>query len=73
MNEFKAYLEELMDLKRLSTIRYRSVDGAVSEIRAHIIDVETKSGRDMIETDAGIHIGLDQLVQVNDRSPGNYC
>jgi hypothetical protein len=27
----------------------------------------------MIETDAGIHIGLDQIVEINDKRPENYC
>lgn len=73
MDQFKAYLEELMDLKRPCTIKFRSVEGGVSTIRAHIIDMNTVSDRDMINTDAGIHIGLDQIVQVNDRAPENYC
>jgi hypothetical protein len=35
--------------------------------------METVSGRDMMETDAGFSIGLDQLVSVNDRPAENYC
>jgi len=45
----------------------------VSEIRAHIIKMDSVSGRDMIETDAGLTIGLDQIEAVNDQKPGNYC
>jgi hypothetical protein len=45
----------------------------MSIIKAHIIDMSTVSDRDMIETDAGIHIGLDQIVEVNDKAPENYC
>ena len=70
---FKDYLEELMDLKRSWTIRFRAVDGGVSEVKGHIIKMETVSGRDMMETDAGFSIGLDQLVSVNDRPAENYC
>jgi hypothetical protein len=73
MEPFKNYLQELADQRRLSTIRFRSVEGAISEIRAHIIDFSTVADRDMIETDAGIHIGLDQIVQVNDRIREDYC
>jgi hypothetical protein len=70
---FKDYLEELMDLRRNCTIRFRAVDGGVSEVKGHIIKMETVSGRDMMETDAGFAIGLDQLVSVNDRPAENYC
>jgi hypothetical protein len=70
---FNEYLEELMDLKKSATIRFKDVDGAVAIIKAHIIDIKTQAGREMIETDAGMHIGLDQLLQVNDRIPDNYC
>lgn len=73
MATFKEYLEELIDLHRACTIRFRSVEGGVSEIRAHITGMSSVSHRDMIETDAGIHIGLDQIVQVNDRTQEDVC
>jgi hypothetical protein len=73
MEPFKAYLEEMMDLKRPCQIRFRDVDGAVSEIRAHIIEMSTVAHREMIGTDAGIHIGVDQLISVNDRQRADYC
>jgi hypothetical protein len=73
MDSFKEYLEEQMDLKRPCTIKFRSVQGGVSTIRAHIIKMDSVSGRDMIETDAGLLIGVDQLIEVNNRVPENYC
>jgi len=73
MKDFTGYLEELKDLKRTCTIRFRSVEGAVSTIRAHIIKLDSVSGRDMIETDAGLVIGVDQLLEVNGQVPENYC
>jgi len=73
MDPFTAYLEELMDLKRICTIRFRPVTGGVSTIRARITRMEETSGRYMIDTDAGLLIGIDQLIDVNDRVPGNYC
>jgi hypothetical protein len=45
----------------------------VSEIKARIIGLEEVSGREMIETDAGFSIGVDQLIEVNGRSFENYC
>ncbi|HEU0109503.1 MAG TPA: hypothetical protein VFQ73_01450 [Flavisolibacter sp.] len=73
MDRFKEYLEEQMDLKRPCTIKFRMLDGAVSVLRCHIVDMSTVSHRDMIETDTGIHIGLDQILEVNDKAPENYC
>jgi hypothetical protein len=73
MEDLKAYLEEQMDLKRTCTIKFRSVEGAVSTIKGHIINIDSVSGRDMIETDAGLVIGVDQILAVNDRSFENYC
>jgi hypothetical protein len=31
------------------------------------------SGREIIETDGGFVIGMDQILEVNDRARGNYC
>jgi hypothetical protein len=73
MADFKDYLEELMDLKGACTIKFRNVDGAVSEIRGHIIKMDEVSGRYMIETDTGLTIGLDQIIALNDRVQDNYC
>jgi hypothetical protein len=73
MDPFLAYLEEQMDQQRPCLLRFRSVDGGVSEIRARIIGLSEVSGRHMIETDAGIHIGVDQLLQVNERQQARDC
>ena len=70
---FKDYLEEQMDLKRPCTIKFRDVQGAVTEIRGHIVKMEEVSGREIIETDAGFVIGLDQVMSVNGRPQSNYC
>ena len=72
-HQLKNYLEEQMDLKKLCTIRFRDVQGAVTEIRGHIVKMEEVSGREIIETDAGFVIGMDQLIAINDRSAENYC
>lgn len=72
-NTFKSYLEEQMDLKRSCSIKFRSVEGGIAIIQAHILSMENQSGRDIIETDAGISIGLDQIIEVNERQQDNYC
>ena len=62
-----------MDLKRIATIRFRAVEGGVTEVRGHIVKMETVSGRDIIETDAGYVIGADQILQINGRRFENIC
>ena len=72
MQSFKEYLEEQMDLKRSCIIKFRDVQGAVSIIKGHIVKMEEVSGREIIETDAGLVIGMDQLISVNERPQENY-
>lgn len=73
MDALKDCLEELMDLKLMATIRFRTVEGAVSTIKAHVLKVETVSGRDIVETDAGFVIGTDQILEINGRHFENIC
>lgn len=70
---FLDYLDDLKNRKQLCTIRFRSVEGSVSEIRAHIVDLLHEGHRAIIETDAGFGIGVDQLIAVNGRPAGNIC
>ena len=70
---FKDYIEELMDLKRPCTIKFRDVQGAVTQVTGRIVKMEEVSGREIIETDAGFVIGMDQVISVNDKPQGNYC
>lgn len=73
MASFKEYLEEQMDLKRVCDITFRDVQGAVTSIKGHIVKMEEVSGREIIETDAGFVIGMDQIISVNNRSQTNLC
>jgi hypothetical protein len=73
MDSFKDYLEEQMDLKRPCTIKFKDVQGAVAIVKGHIVKMEEVSGREIIETDAGFAIGMDQIISVNDRPQENYC
>lgn len=73
MDELINYLEELMDLKRPATITFRSVEGAVSTVKGHVVKMEIVLGRHIIETDAGMVIGADQVVEVNGRRFANIC
>lgn len=73
MNAIKDYLEELMDLKRMATIRFRPVDGGLTEVKGHIVKVEEVSGRLIVETDAGFVLGDDQIREINGRRFENIC
>jgi hypothetical protein len=73
MDSRKDYLEELMDLKRDCTIKFRAVDGGISIVKGHIVKIDTVSGRNIIETDAGLTIGDDQILEINGRSFENIC
>jgi hypothetical protein len=55
MDTLKDYLEELMDLKRIASIKFRSVDGGITVTQGHIVKMDSPSGRDMIQTDTGAH------------------
>ena len=70
---FKDYLEEIRDLKKTCSISFRDVEGMLTVIRGRILKMEEVSGREIIETDAGFVIGMDQIVAVNDRQQDNYC
>lgn len=73
MDSFKDYLQEQMDLKRPCTIKFKDVQGAVIITKGHIVKMEEVSDREIIETDAGLVIGMDQIISVNDRQQANYC
>lgn len=73
MDALKEYLEELMDLKRPANITFRSVDGGGGTIKGHIVKMDNVSGRDIIETDAGLTIGADQIIEINGRRFENIC
>lgn len=73
MNTLKEYLEELMDLKKDSTIKFRSVEGGVTTVKGRIVKIDTVSHRDIVETDAGFTIGADQILEINGRSFENNC
>jgi len=73
MENIKEYLEEIMDLKRVASIKFRFVDGGITETRGHIVKMDSVSGRDMVETDTGLLIGTDQILEINGRTFENIC
>lgn len=73
MDSYKNYLQEQMDLKKTCTIKFRDVQSAVTIIKGRIVKMEEISGREIIETDAGFIIGMDQIISVNDHAQANIC
>lgn len=73
MNTVKDYLEELMDLKRSVLIRFRSIEGSLTEIKGRIAKLTEVSGRLIVETDTGYVIGNDQIIEINGRRFENIC
>ncbi len=73
MDALKEYLEELLDLKSNATITFRAVDGGVSTIKGHVVKLDTVSGREIVQTDAGFVIGADQILEINGRRFENIC
>ena len=73
MDALKEYLEEIYDLKRKATITFRAVDGGVSTVQGHLVKLENVAGREIVETDAGMVIGKDQILEINGRRFENNC
>lgn len=73
MDALKNYLEELHDLKQRATITFRAVDGGVSTVQGHIVKMDEVAGRNIIETDAGMVIGADQIQEINGRRFPTNC
>ena len=74
MDALKEYIEQLMDLKQNVTVKFRSVvDGGVSEVKGHIVSMDSVSHRDMFDMDSGLTIALDQILEINGRSFENIC
>ena len=73
MNELKQYLEELMDERRLCTIRFRGENGGLSTIKARILELDERDGRDYLVTEDGLEISFEDLEEVNGRSFSGLC
>lgn len=71
--DFLSYLQQLVDERRSCSIRFRTVEGGISEMKAALVGLTSEGDRQILETDAGFSIGVDQLLQVNGRQPDNFC
>ena len=73
MESFIEYLEEIVDLKRSCSIRFRAENGGVAIIQTKLSDVNRSEEEDYIKTVDGLKINISQLVEVNGRVAQNIC
>ena len=73
MDELKQYLEELMDERRLCSIRFLGDNEAIANIETRILDIDSREGVDYLITEEGLEIRVDRLVEVNGRSFKGLC
>ncbi|HVF81973.1 MAG TPA: hypothetical protein VM884_08565 [Flavisolibacter sp.] len=67
----KNYLEELMDLKRTVSIKFRFAGGGITETKGRIVKLDFNGGT--VQTDCGWVIGINQILAINARSFENIC
>lgn len=70
------FYDELVLLAMRSTdctIRLLDAEGRPFQIQGIIKDLETRSGEEFMLLQDGRRFRLDQIQQVNDLSPNNYC
>jgi hypothetical protein len=65
MTDLKTYLEELIDLKRNCTIRFRADNDAISTLSTRIMDIIEPDGMARIRVEEGLEIGVDRILSVD--------
>jgi len=65
--ELKNYLEELMDLRRTCTIRFRADNDAVSTLQTRIMELYEREGKLNVKLEQGLEIKQDRIISVNGR------
>jgi hypothetical protein len=73
MNELKQYLEELMDERRLCSIKFRGENGGLASIHTRILELDYRDGTDYLVTEEGLEISFDSLEEVNGRAFKGLC
>ena len=64
----KDYLQELMEMGRVCTIRFKADNGAISLIRDRISDLRKQDDADWVYLGSGVKIREDQILNVDGRS-----
>ena len=73
MEKFIEYLEEIVDLKKNCSIRFKTENGGVAVIQTRLFDINLDSDDGYIKTAEGLKIQISQLVEVNGRIAQNIC
>ena len=73
MESFIEYLEEIVDLKRSCSIRFKAENGGIAIIQTKLNDVNRSEKENYIKTVDGLRINISQLVEVNGRVAQNIC
>jgi hypothetical protein len=73
MEKFIEYLEEIVDLKRSCSIRFKTENGGVAIIQTKLSDINTDIEESYIKTADGLKINVSQLIEVNGRAAQNIC
>jgi len=73
MEKFIEYLEEIVDLKKTCSIRFKADNGGVAAIQTRLYDINLDERDGYIKTVEGLKIRISQLVEVNGRFAQNIC
>lgn len=73
MNELKQYLEELIDERTLSSLRFRGENGGLATIIARILEINDRDGKEYLLTEDGLEINLESLEVINGRDFKGLC
>ena len=65
MRDLKNYLEELMDLRRTCTIRFRADNEAVTTLFTRITDLNEMDGKLRVRVEDGLEIKQEQIISVD--------
>lgn len=73
MQNFIEYLEELVDLEKGCSIKYKADNGGIAIIRTRLRDINIDGEEGYIKTADGLRINISQLIDVNGRQAKNIC
>ena len=73
MEDFIDYLQEIVDLKRSCSIRFKAENGGIANIQTKLSAINQGEGEDYIKTIDGLKINISQLVEVNGKFAQNIC
>lgn len=73
MTNFIEYLEEMVDLKKNCSIRFKAGNDGIAVIKTRLSDINSEGGEGYVKTIDGLKININQLIEVNGRPVQNFC